>query len=1478
MSKVIKNSAILSAVIIAILISALHNLSLILRISVVQDLAIEFASHEISKELGSEISLGHINYELPNTIDLQELILKDKNKDSLLYIGSAKLKFDFFELFHKKLIINKLSFNELKGTCIKEADGSKNIDFLIEYLTPKDSIKKESNLEFYFDDLKFSNSSVTYIARDSISENRIRISQMNFKGLNASLGLKILKNDSIEGHIRSFSLFEPKGLKILDLHARLKGKSGNLVISDLFIKLEHSDLQFDSILIGKSHSSFGKDEMTIHAPFHTSKFVLSDLQAFAPNLKRINKPLQVSGIFTGMLSNLKLKDFKLTYGRSVEMDFNLEINGLPKLNETFLYAKVNKIHSDVYDMQDLISKLSGKPFILGPELKSLGEINYRGTVSGLISNMVMYGNLSTHTGSLSTDILLNVDSTFKNLNYQGSLNSSNLALGKLLSSKELGNIAFNINSNGRVSSGKLNGNLRGNVSELKFNGYQYKDIQLSGNFTNKAFDGNIKLNDKNLTADFHGIFDFTNPRVPRFDFDLLVNNMNPHALHILKNYEGSSLSFSMNTNLMGQNLDNIDGSVNITDIHLENNNKQLNAGNLTFISSSEPNATNFSIRSDYLNGTVSGNFKYSQLGELTSQMASKFVPSLLSDKKEYVFHENQVHIDLKLENTSEISDILDLPYKLDGTSTIKAELDQAKNNFQINARLPRLQSKNREFQNITFQLNNKKNKAEITSRMQVKGNAGFTNWYLLAEAAGDSVSADLGWQNNAQLTDAGDIKAVTYLLRDGKDKLGAQVHLKPTQIILSDSVWNVLPSEIIWRADTSVQIKNFGIENARQFIRINGKASGNLSDSIHISMKDLNMEYLFSLIKLKAASIGGDITGEMNLVNLFKEPIILADLSIRKVSLNGAEVGDAKLNTSWNKDKKQIDISGNFTKNQGRDQVSGLEGSYVPANDSLMLHFLPKDFNVAFLNRYFEGVASNFGGSASGDLRLYGPTSNLLFAADLLLKNGRGTVDLLKTSYSFNDSIHLTPYQISLDNIRMMDEEGNPALLKGKIDHNGGFGNMRYNTEVRGDNMLAMNTTSRDDDFFYGKAFLGGIVKIFGDESECHIDVEGITRPGTKCFMSMGTAESVAENNFVRIIPRRYEYFKPTSEEKPALPASESKFNVITDMRIELNSQAEMDIIVDPQAGDEIKGRGRGNLRIQFDTFSDVFMYGTVDIDYGYYLFTMQTLFRKEFKINSGSTIAWAGSAFGAKVNLNGYYPLTASLSDLMDPEELAQVTTRSSVPVNCLLHLTDDLMSPTIKFDIDLPSSDESVKQRVKSIINTDEMMNRQMVYLLLLNKFYTPDYLRSTPLLGVNEGISFATATLSSQFNSWVQHALNSNIVSVGVDWQKSELINDEVKANILIQPNNKLVINGNIGYRNDNINVSTNKFIGDFDLEYKLFDDGKLRFNAYNHTIDRAQLREARTTQGLGLLYREDFANFAEMVTYYWKLITFQKPRKK
>ena len=77
-----------------------------------------------------------------------------------------------------------------------------------------------------------------------------------------------------------------------------------------------------------------------------------------------------------------------------------------------------------------------------------------------------------------------------------------------------------------------------------------------------------------------------------------------------------------------------------------------------------------------------------------------------------------------------------------------------------------------------------------------------------------------------------------------------------------------------------------------------------------------------------------------------------------------------------------------------------------------------------------------------------------------------------------------------------------------------------------------------------------------------------------------------------------------------------------------------------------------------------------------------------------------------------------------------------------------------------------------------------------------------------------------------------------------------------------NNRLLINGEFGYR-DNVNdANESNFIGDFDIRYLLFPSGNLAVRVYNQTNDRYFTRNSLNTQGLGIIMKRDFNSLGEL----------------
>ena len=76
---------------------------------------------------------------------------------------------------------------------------------------------------------------------------------------------------------------------------------------------------------------------------------------------------------------------------------------------------------------------------------------------------------------------------------------------------------------------------------------------------------------------------------------------------------------------------------------------------------------------------------------------------------------------------------------------------------------------------------------------------GAVNISLEAQAKDDQVNTTINWGNNAAVTYSGQLAAMAQFLRTEGEKplLKALVDIKPTDVILNDTIWQVHPSQVV---------------------------------------------------------------------------------------------------------------------------------------------------------------------------------------------------------------------------------------------------------------------------------------------------------------------------------------------------------------------------------------------------------------------------------------------------------------------------------------------------------------------------------------------------------------------------------------------------------------------------------------------------------------------------------------------------------
>ena len=338
-------------------------------------------------------------------------------------------------------------------------------------------------------------------------------------------------------------------------------------------------------------------------------------------------------------------------------------------------------------------------------------------------------------------------------------------------------------------------------------------------------------------------------------------------------------------------------------------------------------------------------------------------------------------------------------------------------------------------------------------------------------------------------------------------------------------------------------------------------------------------------------------------------------------------------------------------------------------------------------------------------------------------------------------------------------------------------------------------------------------------------------------------------------------------------------------MRLKINAtpDAAIRLLMDASTNDYITLRGSGDLQATFYNKGGFNMFGTYRVSEGTYGVTIQNIIKKNFVFKDGGTIIFGGDPYDARLNLQAQYTVNGvSLSDLNVGKSFA-----NTVRVNCLMNISGQPRSPIVDFDLDIPNVNSDEKQMLRSIINSEEEMNQQVIYLLAVGRFYPQgaNNAGSEDNAGQSKTSlamqSLLSGTLSSQLNDMLTRVIKSNNWSFGANistgdegWNNAEY-EGLVSGRLL---NNRLLINGQFGYRdNATTATATPSFIGDFDIRYLLHPNGNLAFKVYNQTNDRYFTKSSLNTQGIGIIMQKDFNGLRDLFGTKRKKVKTEKKKK-
>jgi hypothetical protein len=873
------------------------------------------------------------------------------------------------------------------------------------------------------------------------------------------------------------------------------------------------------------------------------------------------------------------------------------------------------------------------------------------------------------------------------------------------------------------------------------------------------------------------------------------------------------------------------------------------------------------IRSDLINGSIRGDYTYRTMSESVKRTFSRFLPSLANiDTSTPFSSSNSMTVDLSIEDMGDMDKIFGLPFAIHRTSLISGDYNSETDRLELYVNIPEIRVGGANFENIRASVSTENEVANMSvtgKALQKKDNR--LSFHLKTDAGGNELCTKLDWKSSASGYE-GKVDFTTLFRRNELNKLQTETFVSQSDLTFNDSIWTLYPTEILID-DNAIRINHLQATHQKQFIKIDGALSRNPEEKMLVELNDVNLEYIFKSLNLKSLDFGGIATGFVTLKDIYNSREFSTKLKVADFSFNDAVFGDLDLTGTWDDLNVGVLLDGIAIKNDSSRVF--VNGTIYPVKEYLSIDFDAKNADAYFLRKYLNSVAKNITGDLSGHLRLFGKLNDPTVEGDVYAHNFRFGVEFLNTYYSFSDSVKCYPDEIKIKDVRLYDERGNYGIANGYVHHSL-FSDFNFSATVNFENLLVFNSTKNLNPLFFGTAYGSGLATISGKEDDINIEVSMRNTDRTKMTLNFMEEADIEELDFIQFVSHNKEVINNEENNsnnttaKTTVKPTKNNTDIDLNLSMAINPQAAFEIIMDPSTGDKIAANGYGNMQIQYGTKTPMRVMGNYRIESGKYTFSFQQALFRMFDINEGSSISFRGDPFNAELNISAGYRVLANIGDL--DQRLLENNNRNNIPVTCILNLTGGLNHPTIGFDMELPGSSTELNQQVKSYIRTDDMMSRQIFYLLLLSRFYTPPEYASS--VNTQSDISLLTSTLSSQF----VNILGSNIsdkLQLGSKFNYSyEGTSTKTEAELLIGSqllNNRLIFNGNFGYVDNpmlNGNQSGLPLVGDFDIEYKLTRSGDIRLKGFNRYNYRYYSESPQMTQGLGIIFRKDFNNFKNL----------------
>lgn len=1426
-----------------------------MRLDAVQRRLAVYIAESIVSEYSIPIDIQRLEVRNLDELLLKEVVIKGTDGDTIINAAEATAHISVFDLLDNKLSINTITFAKPQIRLSRETpEGELNIQFIIDNITSKQDKKEKKGFSLSINQLIVYDGRFTYDIKSLAQKNdRFDSNHIEITDFGCNVSLKSFSSDTLSIYLRSIRGKEKSGLELKGLRARVNASPDIIKLRYLEMKLPNGNLLSDSVDI-----IFGSDSLAppaIMGELRSESFSLQDFATLHPKL----------GYDIPQIS------FDIRYKLSDDIaNASIHLRGIDNDSGIRAEAVVSDPYSEersvslfIHDAlmeettAELVATLFGYSNVINKYLS--GDLTFSG--EGHIAANTFSCNIKASNDNGSVSAIADLDSTG---HYSARLQGNNILLGRLSGIKGLQHCNITATANGNINSHDKIAEFSSEITNLKFNEYNYAPIVIAGSAYRNRSAVYASTEDPNLTADI--AIELEGNSNAKIEMDVAA--LNPEALNLLAGNTGNTYSFQLNSTFKQRGAESGNTTVNIDKFTATNSKGESIIRNIYIVDNRSEGERILAVNSDFLKGSIIGSFNIETLPGSFINAISKHLPSLNIGSTTRRERTNNLFYTLEIKRTDILQNMFNIPLAINEDIAVSGICDDKENAYTLTLLANNIEIAGGLYRKIEFKGNSSDTGFILTSRIHkpiIKNKRSFNyndtgNDIILGldtEIKSDTIRSAIDWDNHTQRGTIatgphtkGRLRFDATLSGSNSGPVDINARIYNDVILHNDSIWEISEGTIAGNIER-LSVENISLYNENQHLKISGVAGIADTDTLKVSTNNLEVATILDLVNFRLLRISGCATGDAHVTSLLSKPDARGRFNVENMGVDGALMGNCDAEIGWSNEQKAILLNCGIKDNRG---VSTVKGFLSQANDTISLMIDADNLNASFINRKLSAYLDNVRGTASGLVHLRGSWRFVdLYGAVALDCSTR--IKATNATYTFmGDTLRFTKGTLRFENARLRDKDGNSGILSGTVNHSY-LSQWTCELYIEFEDFLVYDTPDFGSLPFYGTVYGKGYAQLTSDGKGLSLSANIANSPNSKFIYNSSDIGGVRDNSFVTFVDNsKIEEAPTTTYSNIYNRVSDVNSKLRLDFLLDINDSFKLRVYTNMRTDDYIDIYGRGPIHAIYDDKAGFSMKGNLALDRGTYKFTIQDIFPKEFNIERGSTLQFSGDPFSAALNLKTKYLIpSVSLSDLTTSS-----TTRSTVKVNCLMDITGTLKSPSLNFDLELPEGSEEERELLASIASTPEQKNMQFIYLLGIGKFYTFDYHTPNNSDQTSTAVeSLISNTLSSQLNNMLGQIIDNGNWDISGNFSTSERGWNSMEVEGMLEGrllNNRLLINGNLGYRENPI--ANRNFIGDFEVQWLLNPKGTFSLKAYSKTNDRYFSKTNLTTQGAGLLYRFEF----------------------